>query len=181
MTISDVKSLLEKVSGVPLDEIRLFNEEYSQNQLEGPMECSACGLIAEDGAYLDTVCMERYTNVTFVLYGVGAPAKTLTMMVTWTLYVREDSVSATVAAKMQELGMDVAVKIHVVEGVEKHWKVESVKRESRYSEQCAQRGRGKSLTPVYEPLLHLSVVRLEKMTGVPAQDQRLHVVTQVGW
>jgi hypothetical protein len=52
MTISDVKSFLEKVSGVPLDEIRLFNEEYSQNQLEGTMECSACGLIAEDGAYI---------------------------------------------------------------------------------------------------------------------------------
>jgi hypothetical protein len=111
MTISDVKSLLEKVSGVPLEEIRLFHEEYSQNQLDGQLECSACGLIAEE----------------------GAPPKTLTMMVTWTIYVREESVSTTVAAKMQELGIDVAVKVHVVEGVEKHWKIESVKRKSRYS------------------------------------------------
>lgn len=111
MTISDVKSLLEKISGVPLEEIRLFHEEYSQNQLDGQLECSACGLIAEQ----------------------GSPPKTLTMMVTWTIYVREESVSTTVAAKMQELGIDVAVKVHVVEGVEKHWKIESVKRESRNS------------------------------------------------
>ena len=121
-----------------------------------------------------------HTNVTYLLYGAGAPPKTLTMMVTWTLYVREDSVNPTLAAKMQELGMDVAVKVHVVEGVEKHWKVESVKRESRCSQQCGQCG--KLSRPCLNPLPHWSVsaVRLEKMTGVPAQDQRLHVVTQVG-
>ena len=51
------------------------------------------------------------------------------MMVSWTIYVREDNISESVAEKMRELGVEMAAKIHTVEGVEKHWKVESVKRE----------------------------------------------------
>ena len=117
-----------------------------------------------------------HTNVTYLLYGAGAPPKTLTMMVTWTLYVREDSVNPTLAAKMQELGMDVAVKVHVVEGVEKHWKVESVKRESRCSQQRGQER--KALAPVSEPFDALVGVRSpvgenDRSTGArPAAPRR---------
>lgn len=107
MSISDVKSLLEKMSGVPLEEIRLFNEGYSQEELHGTLLCSECELIAER----------------------GSPPKVLTMMISWTIYVREEPLSPALAAKMQGLGIGLAAKVHTVEGVEKHWKVESVKRE----------------------------------------------------
>ena len=121
MSVSDVKSLLEKVSGVPLEEIRLFNEAFSQNQLEGQMLCSECGLIGAEGASLGA-------GATGAAGGAGG-AGVLTMMVSWTIYVREDNISESVAEKMRELGVEMAAKIHTVEGVEKHWKVESVKRE----------------------------------------------------
>ena len=118
-----------------------------------------------------------HTNVTYLLYGAGAPPKTLTMMVTWTLYVREDSVNPTLAAKMQELGMDVAVKVHVVEGVEKHWKVESVKRESRGV--LSSVGRAESAhAPVSDPFAALVGVRSpvgenDRSTGArPAAPRR---------
>ena len=61
--------------------------------------------------------------------------------------IREDSVSESVAEKMRELGMDLAAKIHTLEGVEKHWKVESLK------------------------------LRVEQMTGVPPKDQSIYVVS----
>jgi len=54
MNISDVKALLERATGVPIDEMRLFNEAHSDSQLEGTMSCQECGLIPadddEDGA-----------------------------------------------------------------------------------------------------------------------------------
>ena len=70
MSISDLKSLLEKVSGVAMEEMRLFNESYSTNQLEGPLLCTDCGLIntAEGAEDAET-----------------GSVPVLTMMVCWTL------------------------------------------------------------------------------------------------
>ena len=133
MSISDLKSLLEKVSGVDITEMRLFNESYSTNQLEGPLLCTDCGLISTGDQGKDDA--------------ESRSIPVLTMMVCWTLYIREDSVSESVAEKMRELGMDLAAKIHTLEGVEKHWKIDSLK------------------------------LRVEQMTGVPPRDQSIYVVT----
>lgn len=84
MSVSDIKALIEKLCGVPIEEIRLFNEEFSTFQLEGPKMCGECGLISTG----------------------GAPPKTLTMMVTWTLFVREDPPDNAATAKAREMGLD---------------------------------------------------------------------------
>ena len=88
MSISDLKSLLEKVSGVAMEEMRLFNESYSTNQLEGPLLCTDCGLIntAEGPEDAET-----------------GSVPVLTMMVCWTLYIREDSVRACSAFTLRRV------------------------------------------------------------------------------
>ena len=86
---AEQKALIEKLCGVPIEEIRLFNEEFSTFQLEGPKMCGECGLISTG----------------------GAPPKTLTMMVTWTLFVREDPPDNAATAKAREMGLDLVRQI----------------------------------------------------------------------
>ena len=124
MNISDIKALLERVTEVDIDTMHLFNEAFSDQQLEGRMLCKDCGLIPDT---------------------VGQTA-TLTMMVTWTIFVREEMPESAVIEQAHKLGLDTGVKLHTLEGVEKHWKIESVK------------------------------LRVEQFSGIPVADQKLCVV-----
>ena len=68
----------------------------------------------------------------------------LTLMQSWTLFVVEEAITDTeVLAKAMEFGLDAGAKIHTLEGVERHWKIESVK------------------------------LRVEDVTGIPPEDQTL--------
>ena len=67
----------------------------------------------------------------------------LTLMQTWTLLVQEMNSDAEVVAKAAELGLDVSARIHTLEGVERHWSIDSVK------------------------------LKLEALAGIPVEDQLL--------
>jgi hypothetical protein len=96
--------------GAQADEQHVFVEGLSDTQLSGAMTCEEAGLVQ---------------------------ASVLTLMQTWTLLVREENSDASVVAKAAELGIDVSAKIHTVEGVERHWAIDSVRRAT---------GRGASAT-----------------------------------
>ena len=96
--------------GAQADEQHVFVEGLSDTQLSGAMTCEEAGLVR---------------------------ASVLTLMQTWTLLVREENSDASVVAKAAELGIDVSAKIHTVEGVERHWAIDSVRRAT---------GRGASAT-----------------------------------
>ena len=81
---------------------------------------------------------------TLLSVGVNRDGCSLTLMQSWILFVVEEAITDTdVLAKAVEFGLDAGAKIHTLEGVERHWKIESVK------------------------------LRVEDMTGIPPEDQTL--------
>jgi hypothetical protein len=129
MSIGELKALLNATTHTPTDEMHIFNEAFSDQQLTDGMTLEDC---------------QCDSTTTFI------------MMVTWTIFVRQEMPSdelATKAAALAELGIDaddLAVKIHTIEGVERHWKVESV------------------------------MLKIEELTGVPVAHQQLSLVTISG-
>lgn len=103
MTISEVKATLEKVAGVPVEEQRLFNPLFAKRQLDGGSTCASNEIQA---------------------------GSELTMMQIWTLFVRECESEEQRAAD-RAIGADVPgdslVEMHIIEGVERHWKLASLK------------------------------------------------------
>ena len=116
MTVTEVKAQIEKTAGIPADEQRLFLAEASDSQLEGPQLCSEIGVVS---------------------------GTTLTLMQIWTLFVREANTDEGVLRKAAALGLDIAAKVHTLEGVERHWRLESVQ------------------------------MRIEAVTGIPPNEQQL--------
>ena len=116
MTITEVKAMIESTAGIPADEQHLFHEELSTTQLPGPMTCAEARLVG---------------------------SSVLTLMQTWTLLVQEMNSDAEVVAKAAELGLDVSANIYILEGVERHWSVDSVK------------------------------LKVKALTGIPVEDQVL--------